>query len=501
MKKAINDHAERIDDLTDDLKAHAKVIDQLTEEFDEVNNKYEKMNGANKILHQMIRELHETSSNENKALRQEIEALRVDKAVKDEKLNMLYIVIEHQLGINVQAMFNDLEIQKVEERRAERENSCLKKLSKRRKVNAEEVNMDVENEADPEQSFVLIGESFSIPYSLKEVIRLVKVDQRKRKARKSQGDFDPKYGYDDDDDQGATGLLVKPSNEVSFDDYLNDQLNEQSEDQHQEASSSGKQHAGDQVFLTQPNVIYLHASFNGELEDIRSMESMLEELGLEDEKLKFDIEEEIPSSLEKEYSFNFANEADNFNDVIIEEGSDISDEDTPFHYSGVDDTFPTFAEMFKSHNEEEVRRKVVERISTNGVPEDVPREELLEGRKNWFKYFEFLSDIKTLPWWDVEELAQTKNIKQFYYGPDVKIHDEKLWRYIKLQAKEKFLDWKLHYPKQIVNIDAATGEKDITLKIKPPRCLKNMPLRAMEQDFHEDFKGWMYNQSTTEAVI
>ncbi|MFS8028088.1 hypothetical protein Hanom_Chr16g01506381 [Helianthus anomalus] len=28
-----------------------------------------------------------------------------------------------------------------------------------------------------------------------------------------------------------------------------------------------------------------------------------------------------------------------------------------------------------------------------------------------------------------------------------------------------------------------------------------MPLRAMEQDFHEDFKGWLYNQSTAEAII
>ncbi|MFS7945827.1 hypothetical protein Hanom_Chr06g00528711 [Helianthus anomalus] len=28
-----------------------------------------------------------------------------------------------------------------------------------------------------------------------------------------------------------------------------------------------------------------------------------------------------------------------------------------------------------------------------------------------------------------------------------------------------------------------------------------MPLHAMEQDFHEDFQGWLYNQSTAEAVI
>ncbi|MFS7911671.1 hypothetical protein Hanom_Chr02g00120831 [Helianthus anomalus] len=118
-----------------------------------------------------------------------------------------------------------------------------------------------------------------------------------------------------------------------------------------------------------------------------------------------------------------------------------------------------------------------------------------------FQYFEFLLHIKTLPWWDIEELVQTKNIKQFYYGTEVKCHYQRLWNYIKLHAKEKFLDWKPHQPKQIVKIDPVTEENDITLKIRQPRCLKNMPLRAMERDIHEDFKGWLYNQSTTEAVI
>ncbi|MFS7904016.1 hypothetical protein Hanom_Chr01g00030921 [Helianthus anomalus] len=28
-----------------------------------------------------------------------------------------------------------------------------------------------------------------------------------------------------------------------------------------------------------------------------------------------------------------------------------------------------------------------------------------------------------------------------------------------------------------------------------------MPLCAMEQDFHEDFQGWLYNPSTAEAVL
>ncbi|KAJ0757423.1 hypothetical protein HanLR1_Chr04g0138571 [Helianthus annuus] len=275
---------------------------------------------------------------------------------------------------------------------------------------------------------------------------------------------------------------------------------------------------------------------------------MLEELGMDDGNLKFGIEDEIPSSPKKEYEFKLANEADNFDHVETEEGSDTSEEDTPYHYVGVDETFPTFAEMFKTQNEDELRRKVVEKIATEGIPKTVPEDTLLEGRKNRFKvmlkkrkfkrplqyftdhpdeslgdilswgyledlqvyairreqgvqYFEFLSDIKTLPWWDVEELVHTKNIKQFYHALDVKVHDQKLWKYIKHQAKHRFPDWKPHFPKQDIKIDLVTKEKDITLIIKPPRCLKNMPLRAMEQDFYEDFQGWMYNQSTAEAVI
>ncbi|MFS7996364.1 putative transcription factor bZIP family [Helianthus anomalus] len=89
LKIEVNDHAEGIDDLTDDLGEQAKVIDNLTAEFAEVNVKYENMNEVNKTLHQMIGELHESLSNENKVLRQEIEALRANEVVKDEQLNIL----------------------------------------------------------------------------------------------------------------------------------------------------------------------------------------------------------------------------------------------------------------------------------------------------------------------------------------------------------------------------------------------------------------------------
>ncbi|MFS7935683.1 hypothetical protein Hanom_Chr05g00406461 [Helianthus anomalus] len=359
--------------------------------------------------------------------------------------------------------------------------------------------------------------------------------------------YDPLNDKDDDEDQGSSGLLiVNPSVQQKIEDFMNDEINEQEEDQHQESSSSGKKHTN-QVFLMQPTVVYLNARVEGELEVPRSRDEMLEELGLEDGKFKFDIEDEIPSSPEKEYEFKYAQEADKYNDVIVEEAFDSSDKETVFHYVGVDETYPSPAEMFKEQNEDKVRRKIVEKITTEGVPRTIPRENLVEEWKKWFKvmpkerkfirplqffthdadlswgdilswgyledlqvyairreqgiqYFEFLSDIKTLPWWDVEELVQNKNIKEFYYGLNAKQHDQHLRDYIKQQEKVRFPDWKPQFPKQIVTI-LESGEKDITLDIKSPRCLKNMPLRAMEQDFYEEFQGWLYNQSTTEAVI
>ncbi|MFS7978194.1 hypothetical protein Hanom_Chr10g00912701 [Helianthus anomalus] len=120
-------------------------------------------------------------------------------------------------------------------------------------------------------------------------------------------DFEAIDNYDDDgnEDQGATGLMiVKPSEEER------------------------------------------------ELDENRTRESMLEELDLEDGNLNFDIKEEIPPTPKREYTFKFVNEVDNFNDVIIEEGSDLSEEDTPFRHFGVDDDFPTLNEFFQSHNED-----------------------------------------------------------------------------------------------------------------------------------------------------
>ncbi|MFS7998286.1 hypothetical protein Hanom_Chr12g01151871 [Helianthus anomalus] len=106
----------------------------------------------------------------------------------------------------------------------------------------------------------------------------------------------PEGNEDDDQDQGSSILLiVNPSVQQKIEDFLNDEINEQEEDHQQESSSSGKQHV-DQVFLTQPTVIYLHARYEGEIEVPSSRAGMLEELGLDDGKCKIHIGDEIPPS-------------------------------------------------------------------------------------------------------------------------------------------------------------------------------------------------------------
>ncbi|MFS7996997.1 hypothetical protein Hanom_Chr12g01136541 [Helianthus anomalus] len=83
------------------------------------------------------------------------------------------------------------------------------------------------------------------------------------------------------------------------------------------------------------------------------------------------------------------------------------------------------------------------------------------------QYFKYLKDIKTLPWWDVEEFVQTKII-QIDILNEEHFHEARLWGVIKYQAMNGFRDWKPQYPKKIVKIDLVTGEKDVTLHIKRP---------------------------------
>ncbi|MFS7954822.1 hypothetical protein Hanom_Chr07g00635151 [Helianthus anomalus] len=432
IKTVMIKQVKKLKKMEGDVDDNAQLFELLSIDIAELEVKNVKLNDINKTPNQMISELHEASANEFKTLELEMEAMKVDKAVKDEQLNMLYTVMESHLGIDVQAIYNNLEIQRVEETRIARERELAQEETQRRKslvvdtevgsssqteVGGSSIQADVEMddaEVDP-KGFVLVGESCTLSYDVDDIIRRVLVKQRRKKAKEQKtlllqwkdeekayeeeekededvdfwlkeiDSYDPVNDKDDDQDQGSSRLLiVNPSVQQRIEEFMNDEINEQEEVQHQESSSSGKQHV-DHVFLTQPTVIYLHARFEGELEVPRSRAEMLEELGLDDGKFKFDIEDEIPSSQEREYEFKYAQEADKYNDVIVEEASDSSFEETVFHYVGIDNTFLSLTEMFKEQNEDEVRRKIVEKITTEGVPRTIPRKNLVEERKKWFK--------------------------------------------------------------------------------------------------------------------
>ncbi|MFS7966350.1 hypothetical protein Hanom_Chr09g00772741 [Helianthus anomalus] len=310
------------------MKGH----DQLREELMQQNEEIKELENVNQTLNQLLNEMSEASSNEMKAMKLEMEAMKVDKVMKDQQLQMLVAVVESHLKMIIHAAFEEIDVIKANERRMERERCLLKKQIRRIKAcsssqqHAEmtevvEVQEQVEDDQEMvkaeephEPEFLIVGEP-SEPVDVENIIRRVEVIQRKRKVRevlllewktdkfvlvgnKSDDKADDKSDKDDkdddDSDQGASRLLIKdPAVQEKVDELMNNEIIEQEDEVQNEASSFGKQPV-DQVLLSNPTVIYLNAQQQGEVEVRKTMDETLEELGLEDGKFRFDIEDEIP---------------------------------------------------------------------------------------------------------------------------------------------------------------------------------------------------------------
>ncbi|MFS7990863.1 hypothetical protein Hanom_Chr11g01063921 [Helianthus anomalus] len=142
-------------------------------------------------------------------------------------------------------------------------------------------------------------------------------DDDKDDKADDKSDKDDKPDDDDNDYQGTSGLLINdPSVQDKVDDLMNNEVNEQDDDVEFEESSSGNKSA-DQVHLSNPTIISLSGNQQGEVEVRRSRAEMLEELGLEDGKFKFDIEDEIPQSPAKDFEPRFPHEADHYDNWIF----------------------------------------------------------------------------------------------------------------------------------------------------------------------------------------
>ncbi|MFS7954121.1 hypothetical protein Hanom_Chr07g00626591 [Helianthus anomalus] len=99
-----------------------------------MEKKMRKLQEVNQSLNQMISELHEASGNEFRAMKLEMEAMKADKAMKDEQLTMLYTVMEHHLGIDVHFVFNNIEIKRPKNDVLKENEGWLKKLLRERNL-------------------------------------------------------------------------------------------------------------------------------------------------------------------------------------------------------------------------------------------------------------------------------------------------------------------------------------------------------------------------------
>ncbi|KAF5757144.1 hypothetical protein HanXRQr2_Chr17g0823171 [Helianthus annuus] len=499
----------RIKEMKEDIKDNVEVVSTLTDEIASLNAKVKDLQNIKQTWNQLLNEMNEASANEMKAMKLEMEAMKADKVMKDQQLQMLTAVIETHLKLNIHEAFDQVDIIKANERRQERERQLAEEANLRNKGVAEEVeilgasqnqldmggsssqpdaemvdvqevaeNDEVMAEAEDEEihelaeneevheseflmvgepvepiilenvirdvrviqrrrrarevllleyttdKFVMVGDAYPVPYNGKEVAKLTRFYELKKKGKIARGeivedsDSDLLYGDeedeeedndkddgaddksdkndkpdDDDDDQGTSGLLINdPSVQEKVNDLMNDEVNEQNDDVEFEASSSGKQ-SDDQE------------------EIIRTRAEMLEELGMEDGKFKFDIEDVIPQSPAKDFEPQFPLEADYYDNVVIKTDSDSEEERMDFHYEGEDMPFPTFTEMFQDMNADDLRRKIEERIASADMPEPVPREISAEEKKRWFKAMpkerktlralQYFTHDKDLSWGDI----------------------------------------------------------------------------------------------------
>ncbi|MFS8024022.1 hypothetical protein Hanom_Chr16g01458381 [Helianthus anomalus] len=77
--------------------------------------------------------MNEASSNEMKAMKLEMEAMKADKVMKDQQLQMLVAVVETHLKLNIHAAFDEIDVIKANERRLERERQMAEEANLKNK--------------------------------------------------------------------------------------------------------------------------------------------------------------------------------------------------------------------------------------------------------------------------------------------------------------------------------------------------------------------------------
>ncbi|MFS7897022.1 hypothetical protein Hanom_Chr13g01213031 [Helianthus anomalus] len=246
-----------------------------------------------------------------------------------------------------------------------------------------------------------------------------------------------------------------------------------------------------------------HNVEEGEILYTYTLAEIIKMMHVDENEFEFDFEEELNNfdiNQQPEYQYKYVEDADNYEKVEVE---DWSDEDQSESINVDTSSFPTLAKFFSQANEDELRRKVAESVK-NKIFSEMSKDEQREERKKWFRkdtermfklplkyykrdkevslgdiiswgylplvnayairrefgiqYFEYIQDIVSLPWWDVEELPKVRTLSY-----PVRERDMPTWGSMKYEAFKDFKHWKPHYPKKVKRIDPVTGIEETIL--------------------------------------
>ncbi|KAL8214093.1 hypothetical protein R6Q57_003542 [Mikania cordata] len=119
-------------------------------------------------------------------------------------------------------------------------------------------------------------------------------------------------------------------------------------------------------------------------------------------------------------------------------------------------------------------------------------------RENGIDYFKHPHDFKTLLGFEVNQLARLKMLYNDGSGMLASFS-----RHIQYEYRKRWVNFSLQQPKRyyLPNIDGDTRKHKVILKWLPPKVMKKIPLRKMNQHFLEGFRWWYYDGRTGEAVI
>ncbi|XP_021974752.1 troponin T, skeletal muscle-like [Helianthus annuus] len=219
---ALVEKEKRMNQMKDDVEGNSKVFDSLTQEISSLNVKIKDLENVNQTLNQLLNEMSEASSNEMKAMKLEMEAMKADKVMKDQQLQMLVAVVESHLKLNIHVAFDEIDVIRANERRLERERQMAEEANLKNKGVVEEVEIvdasssqpdvggsssqpdiemievvenqeqevveddqvmvEAEDEEPHEPEYLIVGEPIE-PIIVENVLRRVEIIQRRRRAR------------------------------------------------------------------------------------------------------------------------------------------------------------------------------------------------------------------------------------------------------------------------------------------------------------------------------